>query len=293
MMTYHIIHNPFAKRGGSKLSLSAFIEILEARGLRYVLHTTEGPRHATRLVAELCENADDNSIIVIIGGDGTVFECINGDKGRGVANFGLIPGGTGNDVARVLNIPENTAQAAEKLLSGQLRPIDTIHIKDAGLSATLFISYGIAAQMVLAMLDFKTRNKLSYMKSLLQGIFTYKAKAYEVIVDGESRKVLADFCSVHNSTYAGGGMHLVEGAEMDDGLLELLIVEHRGKGRRMLNLLSILRKVLYKQPNVTISRVKQVTIISPDDKLCCLDGEIVHLNKLEIEVLHHSTKFMR
>jgi len=159
-----------------------------------------------------------------------------------------------------------------------------------GLQSVLFFSYGIASQMILEMNKYKTKNKMSYYKSLIKCIFVFKASEYEVNFDGKTRKFKADFCAVHNCIHAGGGMSLINNAIMDDGYLELFMVEHRGFLRRVLNFISILRKKIHKQPNVQIVRVKDVSINTLGSKLCCIDGEVYEFERLELGVRHKGIK---
>ena len=290
MSEFQIIYNPFANRGLTRHLLDDFLQILESRNMGYKLHETAAPGHATQIVQKIVESSCDTEIprIVIAGGDGTIFECLNGFPDFAEAIFCILPIGTGNDAANALNIAKGISDCAESLFQGHTQKFDYIVInqqKDEAIKSNLFVSYGIAAEMVIAMQDFKTKNKLSYMKSLLMRILSYKSKVYQVYCGDDINEYLADFCAVHNSPIAGGGMRLVDNACMGDGMLDLLIVEYKGKMRRLLNLFSIFRKRLHLQPNVTVRRVASVRINSPNDDLCCIDGEIRRLNSTDVRIV--------
>ncbi|MCL2397422.1 MAG: diacylglycerol kinase family lipid kinase [Defluviitaleaceae bacterium] len=295
MHPYHIIYNPYANRGGAERYKDAFVALLKRAGEEYILHETTGPGHATAITRDIVSLGA--KYIVILGGDGTVHEVINGyaqvvDDAICDVVFGIIPAGTGNDVASMLRIPhalEDIAVAAADILAKNVRSVDFIQSRQ-GIQTMLFFSYGIAAVMVQEMEKFKTKTKFSYYKSLIKKIFSFKANTYEVHYDGQTRTLRADFCAVHNCIHAGAGMTLINNAVMDDGYAELLMVENRGILRRILNFISILRKRIHKQPNVQIVPVKNVIINSPDDNLCCIDGEIRYLNRLELEVQHKAIK---
>ena len=290
METYHIIYNPYANRGGAKRYLDAFVGLLEQKGESYIIHETMGEGHATLITKEII--ADGAKYIVIMGGDGTVHEVVNGYAEGDEVVFGILPAGTGNDVSTMLKIPpslEDIEAAAANILEKNVKCIDFIS-SSSGTQSVLFFSYGIAAQMILEMQGFKTKSKMSYYKSLIKRMFAFKASEYEVTYDGKTRHIKADFCGVHNCIHAGGGMTLINNAVIDDGFLELFMVENKGIGRRILNFISILRKKIHKQPNVQILPVKQVIINSPQDDLCCIDGEIRHANRLELSVRHKAVK---
>jgi len=287
---YHIIYNPYAKRGGAAKYLDAFTALLDRKGKTWTLHKTDKPGHATDITRDIIKNGA--KYIVIMGGDGTVHEVVNGYTGGDDVVFGILPAGTGNDVASMLKVPagiENIEAACLDILEENVKYVDYI-VNENGKQSLLFFSYGIATQMILDMNKYKIKNKLSYYRSLMINMFKFKAKEYEVTADGKTRKVKADFCALHNCIYAGGGMHLIDRAVMDDGLAELFIVEYKGMLRRILNLISIMSKKVHLQPNVQITPVSSAVIQSFDDGKCCIDGEIYEMNRLKLSVIQKAVK---
>ena len=288
---YYIIYNPYANRGGAVRYLDAFVALLQCHGAAYVVHETNAPGHATDIARRLI--ADGAKYIIAMGGDGTVHEVVNGYAEGDDVVFGVLPAGTGNDVAAMLGIPpglEDIEAAARGILQRRIRHVD--YIKSAqGAQTVLFFSYGIAAQMILDMRRLKKKTKLSYYRALLYRVFTFKASEYEVSYNGTTRRFKADFCGMHNCIHAGGGMTLIKHAVMDDGFAELFMVENRGLWRRILNFIAILRKKIHTQPNVQIKRVTDVVIKSPHDSLCCSDGEIYELDELVLNLRPKGIRF--
>jgi len=283
---FHIVHNPFANRGGSLLYLQAFIELLESEGLKYKTYPTEHPGHATKLTQQIIASGGKN--IIALGGDGTVHEVINGFTHGDDVVFGILPAGTGNDVATMLGLacgPQNVRQAALAIIEGKTKHID--YMEDSGgTKSILFFSYGIAAQMILAMEGFATKTKSSYAKSIFKKVVGHKSATYQYSIDdGELQTVQADFLGMHNCIHGGGGMTLAKEAVIDDGFCEIFIVEHKSMARRFANLTALMAKKIHKQPNVKIVKAKKLSIYSNNDNLCCTDGEILHLNKLELKVV--------
>ncbi|MCL2376441.1 MAG: hypothetical protein FWC76_03490 [Defluviitaleaceae bacterium] len=289
---YHIIYNPYANRGGAARYLQAFCALLDSKSKAYTVYETTGPGHATQITRDIIAQGDGTKYIVIMGGDGTVHEVVNGYNEGDDVVFGIVPAGTGNDVAAMLGIPaalEDIEAAAVNILEKNVRPVDFISAVD--MQSILFFSYGIAAAMILDMQKYKKKTKISYYRALLKNMFVFKADEYEVTYDGgEARRYKADFCAVHNCIHAGGGMHLIDGAVMDDGLMELFIVEHRGFFRRVLNFISILGKKIHLQPNVQVLRVKEVTIVPTANKLCCTAGENHYFDQLKLSMRHKGIK---
>ena len=284
---YHIIYNPYANIGGAKRYLDAFCALLDAKGAVYTVHETTGRGHATQITRDIISNGA--KYIVIMGGDGTVHEVVNGYSQGDDVVFGIIPAGTGNDVATMLKIPaalEDIEAAAVNILERNVKPIDLITAEN-GMQSVLFFSYGIAAAMILEMQKYKRKNKLSYYRALLNNVFRFKAGEYEVILDDAPPRLFkADFCAVHNCIHAGGGMQLIKDAVIDDGFLEFFVVEYRGTIRRILNFISILRKKIHLQPNAQIVKVKNVIINPVTNNLCCSDGENYHIDQLKLSVRH-------
>lgn len=290
---YHLIYNPFAKRGETKDDMHNFVNILKEKNVLHKLYITNKSSHATNIVKEITDSIPNNfqNYIIILGGDGTIFECINGYSKYDDIIFGVVALGTGNDVAKMLQIPLDIKKAADIIFNDNIKQLDYILVNNS-IKSNIFASYGIASELVLAMNNFKTRNRLGYMRSLIARIVTYKAKAYNVTINGKTQTFCADFCSVHNNIYAGGGMHLIHNAKLDDGKLELLIVEYKGAFRRFCNLFAIIFKRLYKQPNVSIIPVSNVKIDAPNNSLCCIDGEILKLNSLVVSVVPVGVRFV-
>jgi len=289
MDIYHIIYNPYANRGGAKRYLDAFCALLDTRSIAYEVHETTGRGHATQITRDIIAQDDGTKYIVIMGGDGTVHEVVNGYREGDDVVFGIVPAGTGNDVATMLNIPEgleDVEAAAANILDKRIKPVDLI-VAENGMQSVLFFSYGIAAAMILEMQKYKRKNKLSYYRALLKNVFRFKPGEYDVTYDGgETRRYKVDFCAVHNCIHAGGGMHLIGEAVMDDGFLELFIVENRGIIRRIHNFISILNKKIHLQPNARIIKVKEVAIVPVNNNLCCVDGENHYIDRLKLAVRH-------
>ncbi|MDR2168002.1 MAG: diacylglycerol kinase family lipid kinase [Clostridiales bacterium] len=291
---FHIIYNPHANRGGCKVYLEAFTGLLDAENSAYAIYTTKEPGHATEITKEII--AAGGRFIVILGGDGTVHEVLNGYSPEDDAVFGILPAGTGNDVATMLGLPpgaENMQKAAKAIIARNIKSVDYI-AEAGGKQSILFFSYGIAAQMVMTMDNFAARSKASYYHSLIMRMFRYKAATYRFSIDGgPMQSVKADFLGMHNCIHGGGGMQLAREAVIDDGFADVFIVENRGLGRRILNLISLFTKRVHKQPNVRIIRAKTLDIYSDDDDLCCVDGEILRTKQLNLTIKHRNVKIFK
>lgn len=276
---YNIIFNPNANRGGSKQSIVDLVSLFEKNDMHYALHRTTGPGHATKIAKELSDSGEKE--LIVVGGDGTLYEAINGVTDMNVA---IIPVGTGNDVAKTINLDTGVSVAFELIKLDTKKFVDYAIINDNIKSLSL-ISFGITSNILKKMKKFKKNRAINYYIALVHDLFSFRAKEYTVIIGDKEKKIKADFLTVHNCKYAGGGMELCNPAIINDGYLNLLIVKHVGMLRRVLNFVSVLQKKLHKQPNVKIIPIKEVTILSPHDTTCSIDGELIELSNLNVKVV--------
>lgn len=275
----NIIHNPNAHgQANTQTSLVPLLEVLIKHQSPYVIHETHAPSHATSLTRELYEQGART--FVVSGGDGTLYEVINGIGPE--TTLGIVPVGTGNDVAKTFGItPKNAPQV---ITQGRSVKADYGLINHE-LKFMSLVSFGVVTDILQMLASFKSSSKWNYAKSLLKRTIAFKAKEYEVIMNGTSHFYQADFLSVHNCKYAGGGMKLCPPANPTDGYLDLIVVQYQGLYRRFCNLLSVITGTLDKQPNVITQRITSLTLISREDPLCCIDGELASLTHLEINVV--------
>ncbi|MCL2576016.1 MAG: YegS/Rv2252/BmrU family lipid kinase [Defluviitaleaceae bacterium] len=289
---FYIIYNSYAKRGNSKHYLNAITSILNTTEEKYCLKPTEHRGHAADLMRQII--AKGGKQIIIIGGDGTIHEAANGTTPNDDVVLGIIPAGTGNDVATMLGLPfgvENVSVCMQNILARSIKSIDIMTEQNSGRRSVLFFSYGIAANMVMTMEKYTKKSKLSYYRALIKHMFGYKAATYQIVInENDKRTVTADFLGLHNCIHAGGGMRLVHNAIIDDGLAEVFIVHYKGLLRRIANLIAIASGNAHKQPNIEIIKATTLTINSPNNNLCCSDGEIILTNQLDIKLTHKGIK---
>jgi len=280
---YDIIFNPYAHRGQSIESLKALIDTLTEKNIAYCVHKTQYPTHATEIVKNITQS-DKLKNIIIVGGDGTIFEVVNGCKNFKNVTFGIVPSGTGNDVAKMLGIPSDAHAAIEVILKNNVTKIDLTTINNF-IKMTLFASYGIVIDIIQDCKKLKMKNKIHYYLYLLKNLFFYKAEKYKVTVDKVTKIYQAIFVSVQNSPCIGGGMYTCSSANPKDKFLDLVIVKDCSIFKRIYIFLSLLKKSFSNLADVDHSMVTNVKIeVLKEDALCCIDGEIENINTLEAKI---------
>jgi diacylglycerol kinase (ATP) len=228
--------------------------------------------------------------LVIVGGDGMVSLAVNAVAQTGVP-FGIIPSGTGNDMARGLGIPLDSLDDAVAVLRTALaagpRTIDAGRVHHTH-GTTWFggvLSAGFDALVnERANRMTRPRGASRYVIALLAELVTLRARRYELTVDGVSSTVSASLIAVANNTSLGGGMTVTPDALIDDGLLDLFRVGALSRVR----FLRLFPKVFSGSHTgldiVDISRVSRVRI-DADDVIAYADGERVGPLPVEVEVV--------
>ena len=280
MLTF--IVNPAAGNGFAlKIEQQVNAEMTK-RGLPCRFLHTKKPGHATELAHEAA-STDGCTGVVAIGGDGTAYEVACGLMNTGVP-MGIIPAGTGNDFIKTVSIPKKPMEALEFILTHEARPVDV-----GGLNDRLFLNV-CGTGFDVTVLDYTEaakkycRGLLPYLIGLIRGIVHYKPVYVRFTADGhtEEREVL--ICSVANGRYFGGGIAICPDATADDGLLDLVVVEHRPRWVLPFLVLPLLMGKVLKFPFTTHKRCKSVEIYSKGMRLNA-DGEVSPVDSAKFTIL--------
>jgi diacylglycerol kinase (ATP) len=287
-MIFKVIANPVAGRGRTKAALPNLELELNNLGIAYELYLTKEPGHASILAKQ----AEGYNGIIAVGGDGTINEIVNGmPKNKPLC---IVPLGTGNDLARSLNIPFGI-ESLKTLVSGNIVKID-LGIEQDGVFACS-VALGLATDVMLKVNANRNhrliRGSLAINLSIVSSAFSLKPLKLRIKADNKVREVESILTYVMNTPYTGGGLFLAPGANATDGLLDVVIVNDI----RGWELLKMLPKVYsgkhVNHPKVEFLKAKNVTIesLEPAEKMC--DGEIkghtpliseIHTEKLPVYV---------
>ena len=252
---YYCIVNPSARSGKGKDIWEILEKRFKEKGLEYKAHFTEGPGHATKLAKALTEPKTSESDpasptkLLILGGDGTLNEAINGIQDFENTLVGYIPIGSSNDFARDLSFPKKLDDLIGRILQAKnVRTLDlgkltynsmsreTSRLHEDRISVTrLFdVSAGIGfdAAVCEQALSSGTKNflnriglgKLTYGSIALRQLFGAEKVPCEIILDGKKTIRLKRFifiaAMVHH--YEGGGFKFAPGADLTDGKFDLV-----------------------------------------------------------------------
>lgn len=246
---YYFIVNPNAHAGKSFQLWKHIRKQLEYYSVEYEAHLTSYPGEAAVIARELTANASTSVIIVVVGGDGTVNEVVNGLDFHAQITLGHIPAGSANDLAKSLKISSNYKKALKHILNPQYHKlldygILTYEEKEpchrrfvvscgVGLDAAVCSGSGTASVIWKKTLDKLRLSKLYYFICGCREFMAARPVKGYLILDGERRVEFNHvyFISVHIHPYEGGGFRFAPKADYADGKLSICVMSNRCKRR--------------------------------------------------------------
>lgn len=265
-----VIVNPVAGHGRSPRFLSELKSCLQARGLKWDFFETNRPGHARELAEEMVRQGSNR--LVVMGGDGTISEVMNGILGSDL-ELGVISVGTGNDVARSLGLPVNKPEKAlDIILNGR------VLLMDVGCEGNRhFLSLlGVGFPVIVA----EEANRMKHLKgppaffiAVYKALYKMRATAVHLQLDGRRLDVKCTSIMVQNTPYTGGGLLMAPDARMDDGLLDVVIVEDIGKFDLMVNFPKVYKGTHFSHPSFSVYRARNIKIESEEKLPKMVDGD--------------------
>jgi len=207
-------------RQGRELGEAA-VEVLERGGLQLQRDTCERPSELADLIRHAAATVD---LVVLGGGDGTLSSAAPALIETGLP-LGILPFGTANDLARTLEIPLDTAKAAQVIVDGSLKGIDVGEVN--GTPFFNVASLGLSVSMTRELThDMKQRwGKLGYAMATCRALSHVRPFMAMIRSGDEVHRARTLQIAIGNGRYYGGGLAVAEGAEIDDGRLNLYSLE--------------------------------------------------------------------
>lgn len=257
------------------------------KSVKIATHTTRKSLHATKLARKAVKQGAD--AVVAVGGDGTIWEVVNGLAGSDIP-LGIIPAGSGNDTPRSLKMEIDPDVAMKQIIRNRSRPVDIVKMNDhfflnvmgIGLDAEV----GHHTQKHRGIVK-KAGPKGVYLHSVARVIPGFKPKKLRIsIEDKKPKDHELGMVTIGNGTTCGGGFKLTPKAKMDDGKVDLSMVEWPGVPRAVKNIKRYYDGRHLEKSNVTYKQVTKLTIESLEgDVAYHIDGEPRFAEHFEIEVV--------
>ncbi len=305
-MKISIIYNPHAGTKDWFAQLRQAGNYLQMRGWQLSWCESAYAGHAVELARQAAQRGDDAAVAV--GGDGTINEVMNGLVGTETA-LGVFPTGTGNVFAADMSIPlpgplqtDSLLKAADVLLSGQMRRVDVAKATFGDGQTRYFLLWtGIGLDAAVSHAVEADQRDHPQMKSL--GMAIWPIAAFFVLREfsGTRMKITLDqgelnrrviMVSVSNYQLYGRFWRLSPEAKIDDGLLDVVVMEGYGFRSSLKHLALITLRQHVRDPEVHIFRARRLKIETRDPMPVHLDAENIGFTPLEIEVVPKSLKII-
>lgn len=314
---YCIILNPRAGRGLAGQQQPTIEQAMQAAGLSFDLWQTSGPGSARHLAHAACQQGYQH--IVAVGGDGSISDVAHGLLATGLATgqpaadlptLGIIPIGTGNDFVRSLPgfVPNDIPGAIARLARGQTRCIDAGRITvlepsppaaEAPLPRFLInnLALGIEAPTAWYANQFTwARGFAAYLFGALLALLRHTPAPIHIRYQTGTQSTFTEWhewhepflvVSVTNGTTQGGGFRLTPAAQLDDGLLDMCVVEPLRLDQSLRYLPRALKGTHGTMQQVRLAQVRTVEVAYSQPTLVIADGEVIghDVRRLRVDVL--------
>jgi YegS/Rv2252/BmrU family lipid kinase len=265
---YCLLVNPSAGSGRAMKRLPAIRAELDRHGMHHQIVMTTGIEQGCRQAREA---AGRGEIPVVVSGDGLIGKVGGVLAGTGTP-MGVIPGGRGNDLARVVGIPADPAGAVAVLAAGNRRRIDVGEANGERFLCIASCGFDSDANRI-ANETKAVSGALVYAYAALKALWQWKPAEFTVTVDGVVTAARGYSVVVANSQAYGGGMFVAPRAVLDDGLLDVVITGEAPKRRFLTGLPQVFKGTHIERDDVTTLRGRVVAVDADRPFAVYADGD--------------------
>ena len=224
--------------------------------------------HATELASEAAKQGFDT--VLAIGGDGTVNETARGLVGTKTA-FGIVPMGSGNGLARHLQLPLESEHAMQVVVENHRQAIDYGKANEHIFFCTAGVGFDADISQKFAQAG--QRGAFTYVREVIDHLRKYDAKTYSIYTDDEKIRERAFLICVGNASQWGNDAKITPEATMDDGLMDITLIKPFPPAGIPQLVIQLFNGTIHKNPNVLYFRSSHVRIVLPKETPVHVDGE--------------------
>jgi YegS/Rv2252/BmrU family lipid kinase len=272
-----VLVNPSAGGGRARELLPRLEGALRDHCIDHRLVMTTSLDHG---IDEARRAGEGGQVVIVMSGDGLIGQIGGALAGTGVP-LGVIPGGRGNDLARVLGIPTEIPDAVALIANGETRKVDVGEVNGRrflGIASCGFDSDANRIANEARLL----KGQLVYLYAALRALAAWKPARFEVTLDGERRSFTGYAVAAANNRAYGGGMFLAPDAELDDGKLDVVTTGDVSKLRCLVNLPKVFSGRHVDNEEVTVLRASEVEVAADRPFAVYADGD--HLADLPARI---------
>ena len=294
MKNIFLIVNPQSGTKNYNKVLNYVVNEFDKYEIEYTLNKTEYSGHAIELVRSCDITKYD--FVCAIGGDGTLYEVLNGMLTRDDEKkipVGLIPGGTGNSFMKTIDCLD-PMDAINKIINNIPRSIDVMRVKAANKKyySLNLVGWGMATDISVFAEKLRFIGGQRYNIASIFEIVKNKKREGKLIVDGKERD--DDFCFIIscNTKYVGKGMRMAPNALIDDGLIDLIIVKKTSRA----TLLSVFPKLFngthIEHDACEYLQCHSFSIIPKENGQLNIDGEIIGHTPVDVDIVKEGIELL-
>jgi YegS/Rv2252/BmrU family lipid kinase len=272
-MPLTLLVNPHSAHGRTLKLLPNLERELDARRIVFRVERTQGLEDG---VERALRAAEAGEVPVVLSGDGLIG-AIGGALAGSETPLGIVPGGRGNDLARVLGIPADAEAAAETLAAGETRRIDVGEVNGKRFLGIVSVGFDSEANR-LANETHWLRGNLVYAYAGVRTLLGWKPARFTLALGERRERVSGYSVSIANSRAFGGGMFIAPDADLEDGEFDVVIVGEVGKLRFLGNLPKVFKGTHVGEDEVRVFRTPRLELSASRPFPVYADGE--HLTEL-------------
>jgi YegS/Rv2252/BmrU family lipid kinase len=268
-----VIINPISGGGSAaaaRRKTQLALSVVGAHGDRPEVLLTERVGHARELAASALQRGA--RLVIAWGGDGTINEVASALV-FGEVPLGIVPSGSGNGLARELGVARRAERAIADALAAEPRLIDVGEI--AGHYFVNLAGVGFDAHIASRFAESTRRGFLGYAGITMRALRSYVPLTYRITHDGASEETSAILVTIANSAQFGNGALIAPGARVDDGELDLVVVQERSRLRTICHVPRLFTGTVDRIVGCRMARVRDVTIEADVPLTYHVDGEPV------------------
>jgi YegS/Rv2252/BmrU family lipid kinase len=272
-MPLTLLVNPVSAHGRTLKLLPAIEQELDSLRIPFRVERTRGLEDGAERALRAVE-ADE--VPVVISGDG-LLGAVGGAMAGAETPLGIVPGGRGNDLARVLGIPDDPVEAVAVIAARKTRRIDVGEANGKRFLGIVSVGFDSEANRLANETGFM-RGNLVYAYAAIRTLIGWKPARFTIRVGEERTRISGYSVSVANSRAFGGGMFIAPDAELDDGEFDIVAVGEVGKLRFVGNLPKVFKGTHVDEDEVRVFRAAQLELTASRPFPVYADGE--HLTDL-------------
>lgn len=272
-MPLALLVNPSSAHGRSLKLLPRLEGALDARRIPFRVERTRGLEDG---VERALLAAEAGEVPVVVSGDGLIG-AIGGALAGSQTPLGIVPGGRGNDLARVLGIPDDPEAAVATLAAGETRRIDVGEVNGKRFLGIVSVGFDSEANR-LANETRWMRGNLVYAYAGIRTLLGWKPARFTLAVGEQRERFTGYSVSVANNKAFGGGMFIAPDAELDDGEFDVVTIREQGRLRFLGNLPKVFKGTHVEEDEVRVFRTARLELNASRPFPVYADGE--HLTDL-------------